>query len=294
MSERTISNFKAKEKVTELGYKTSSLKKIRMAGVLLILSGAISLGGKAVLGGSDSVGSPTPTVEQTDVVNINIDDLKTLNVVFVNDGIDDAKMSNITGFFQKNGLNYEVKTTDELKNYPMAGDEIIMAFTNYQGDKYKVITNRDSENKEADLLAAVSFTNLGNNVVLQDGVYDVNIPSPTLIPSNLENIVAGKDIANVTFAIPEEREIDEAFSNGILKSIAYYSELSKNLSNDDKSLLRASNSDDYKTILDNIGSYADSNYDVDYNSVYVNSTLANYFENSKINITGIEADYTFK
>lgn len=294
MSERTISNFKAKEKVTELGYKTSSLKKIRMAGVLLILSGAISLGGKAVLGASGSVGSPTPTVEQTDVVNINIDDLKTLDVVFVNDGIDDAKMSNITGFFQKNGLNYEVKTTDELKNYPMAGDEIIMAFTNYQGDKYKVITNRDSENKEADLLAAVSFTNLGNNVVLQDGVYDVNIPSPTLIPSNLENIVAGKDIANVTFAIPEEREIDEAFSNGILKSIAYYSELSKKLSNDDKSLLRASNSDDYKTILDNIGSYADSNYDVDYNSVYVNSTLANYFENSKINITGIEADYTFK
>ena len=106
--------------------------------------------------------------------------------------------------------------------------------------------------------------------------------------------MAGKDIANVTFAIPEEREIDEAFSNGILKSIAYYSELSKNLSNVDKSLLRASNSDDYKTILDNIGSYADSNYDVDYNSVYVNSTLANYFENSKINITGIEADYTFK
>ena len=79
---------------------------------------------KAVLGGSDSVGSPTPTVEQTDVVNINIDDLKTLDVVFVNDGIDDAKMSNITGFFQKNGLNYEVKTTDELKNYSMAGDEL--------------------------------------------------------------------------------------------------------------------------------------------------------------------------
>ena len=37
-----------------------------------------------------------------------------------------------------------------------------------------------------------------------------------------------------------------------------------------------------RLFLDNIGSYADSNYDVDYNSVYVNSTLANYFENSKI------------
>ena len=182
---------------------------------------ALGVGCSNIMGGDSNDGpivEPKP-VEEPYSFTTSTEDLSTLNVVLVNDGISDEQMKQAEDSLEATGLDVEVRDINELNK---DGTECFVALTNYGGDDYKVIGNYNKGNNHADLLAIGMKESFGGNI--QKGVYDKSVAEPTLIPSDIEVAVGDQIMPNVTIAVPETASEYIGFTDSLLEGLARYND----------------------------------------------------------------------
>ena len=228
------------------------------------------------------------------VIDTSTENLSSLNVVLVNDGITDEQMEQAESSLEATGLEVEVRDISELNK---SGTECFVALTNYQGDDYKVIGNYNSGNNQADLLAIGMKSSFGGNI--QRGVKDVSQAEPTFVPSDIENAVSNQMMPNVTIAVPfdanlgnyyvYDNEILEAvevstyknFTDCFLEGLARYDDSLKNIDNiyDGEFLLRPTASDYVDSLNSDVLKLndLDDSYKVQNDSILLNIGLPKSF-----------------
>ena len=182
---------------------------------------ALGVGCSNIMGGDSNDGpivEPKP-VEEPYSFTTSTEDLSTLNVVLVNDGISDEQMKQAVDSLEATGLDVEVRDINQLNK---DGTECFVALTNYGGDDYKVIGNYNKGNNHADLLAIGMKESFGGNI--QKGVYDKSVAEPTLIPSDIEVAVGDQIMPNVTIAVPETASEYIGFTDSLLEGLARYND----------------------------------------------------------------------
>lgn len=298
MSERrVVNNFRATpEMIREARRRRLLVRRRKTIGVIMGVTvgvSALGVGCSNIMRGGSSDGpivEPKP-VEEPYSFTTSTEDLSTLNVVLVNDGISDEQMKQAEDSLEATGLDVEVRDINQLNK---DGTECFVALTNYQGDDYKVIGNYNSGNNHADLLAIGMKEAFGGNI--QKGVYDKSVAEPILIPSDIENAVGDQTMPNVTIAVPESADLEdygedvikvetglnESFTDSLLEGLARYNDSLKFVDiNDGEFLLRPDMSEvptpeDYQNSLDSEVlrlNGLDSSYEVQKDSILLNKGL---------------------
>ena len=299
MSERrVVTNFNARKKAIGVAKKKPLIKEIALAGTIM----AVGIGGVIASAGigSSVVGDDTKKVDNTTLIdddsyaiNISTEDLSTLNVVLVNDGISDEQMKQAESSLEATGLDVEVRDINELNK---DGTECFVALTNYKGDDYKVIGNYNKGNNHADLLAIGMKDAFGGDI--QKGVYDKSVAEPTLIPSDIEVAVGDQIMPNVTIAVPEGADLEdygegvikvdtglnESFTDSLLEGLARYNDSLNYVDiHNSEFLLRPSDDADYQKSVDPDVLYLnglDDSYKVHKDSILLNNGLPKSFDKS--------------
>lgn len=292
MSERrVVSNFKTTPEMI----RTSRRKKLRTKRIIVkgtvigLTASVVSLGiigCNKILGRSSNGDGPiVEPVKTVYAINTSTEDLSTLNVVLVNDGISVEQMRQVEDSLEETGLDVDVRDINELNK---DGTECFVALTNYRGDDYKVIGNYNKGNNHADLLAIGMKEAFGGNI--QKGVYDKST-EPSLIPSDIENAVDDQIMPNVTIAVPEDADLDD-YSGSLLEGLARYNDSLKYVDiHNSEFLLRPdslNNVNDYKKSLDDdilrLNGLSNSS-DVSKDSILLNKGLPDSFDkDAKVNI----------
>ena len=297
MSERrAVNNFRATpEMIREAKRRRLLARRRKMIGAIMgVTAGVSALGvgcSNIMKGSSDGpIVEPKPVEEPYSIIT-NTEDLSTLNVVLVNDGISDEQMKQAVDSLEATGLDVEVRDINELNK---DGTECFVALTNYGGDDYKVIGNYNKGNNHADLLAIGMKESFGGNI--QKGVYDKSVAEPTLIPSDIENAVGDQIMPNVTVAVPEDADLEDYgegvikvetglnknFTDGILEGLARYNDSLNYVDiHNSEFLLRPDmsevpTSEDYQNSLDSEVlrlNGLESSYEVQKDSVLLNKGL---------------------
>lgn len=297
MSERKISNFRAASESIKITRRQPRIKRKLMKGTVIALTAGVVglgiIGCSNIMRGDSSNGpivEPKPVEEPYSIIT-NTDDLSTLNVVLVNDGISDEQMKQAEDSLKATGLDVEVRDINELNK---DGTECFVALTSYGGDDYKVIGNYNKGNNHADLLAIGMKESFGGNI--QKGVYDKGVAEPTLIPSDIEVAVGDQIMPNVTIAVPEDADLEdygegvikvetglnENFTDGILEGLARYNDSLNYVDiHNSEFLLRPDmsevpTSEDYQNSLDSEVlrlNGLESSYEVQKDSVLLNKGL---------------------
>ena len=218
MSERrVVTNFRATpEMIREARMKRLRAKRRRVIGGIIGITAGVSalgVGCSNIMGGGSSDGpivEPKP-IEEPYSITTSTDDLSTLNVVLVNDGISYEQMKQAEDSLKAVGLDVEVRFINELNK---DGTECFVALRSYQGDDYKVIGNYNKGNNHADLLAIGMKEAFGGNI--QKGVYALSGEEPTLIPSDIEAAVGDQMMPNVTIAVPKDADLED-YGDGVVK-----------------------------------------------------------------------------
>ena len=226
MSERrVVNNFRATpEMIREARRRRLLARRRKMIGAIMGVTvgvSALGVGCSNIMGGDSNDGpivEPKPVEESYDI-NTSTEDLSTLNVVLVNDGISDEQMKQAEDSLEATGLDVEVRDINQLNK---DGTECFVALTNYGGDDYKVIGNYNKGNNHADLLAIGMKESFGGNI--QKGVYDKSVAEPTLIPSDIEVAVGDQIMPNVTIAVPETASEYIGFTDSLLEGLARYND----------------------------------------------------------------------
>ena len=300
MSERrVVNNFRATpEMIREARMKRLHAKRRKVIGGIIGITAGVSalgVGCSNIMGGGSSDGpivEPKPIEEPYSITTSN-DDLSSLNVVLVNDGISVDQMKQAESSLEATGLDVEVRDINELNK---DGTECFVALTNYKGDDYKVIGNYNKGNNHADLLAVGMKETFGGDI--QKGVYDKSVAEPTLIPSDIEVAVGDQIMPNVTIAVPEGADLEdydegvikvdtglnESFTDSLLEGLARYNDSLKYVDiHNSEFLLRPSDAADYQQsvdpdVLDLNG--LDTSYDVKRDSILLNKGLPKSFDKS--------------
>lgn len=263
MSDKRIDNFRVTpEMIREARRRRLLARRRKMIGAIMGVTvgvSALGVGCSNIMGGDSNDGSivePKPVEESYDI-NTSTEDLSTLNVVLVNDGISSEQMEQAESTLAATGLDVEVRDINELNK---DGTECFVALTNYEGDDYKVIGNYNKGNNHADLLAIGMKEAFSCN--LQKGVYDKEVAEPVLIPSNIEKAVGDQIMPNVTIAIPENKYLydynkdayevgGKSFTIDILTGLARYNDSLKYVDiHNSEFLLRPSEDTDYQQSVD--------------------------------------------
>ena len=226
MSERrVVNNFRATpEMIREARMKRLHAKRRKVIGGIIGITAGVSalgVGCSNIMGGGSSDGpivEPKP-IEEPYSITTSTDDLSSLNVVLVNDGISVDQMKQAESSLEATGLDVEVRDINELNK---DGTECFVALTNYKGDDYKVIGNYNKGNNHADLLAIGMKDAFGGDI--QKGVYDKSVAEPTLIPSDIEVAVGDQIMPNVTIAVPETASEYIGFTDSLLEGLARYND----------------------------------------------------------------------
>lgn len=226
MSERrVVNNFRATpEMIREARMKRLRAKRRKVIGGIIGITAGVSalgVGCSNIMGGGSSDGpivEPKP-IEELYSITTSTDDLSSLNVVLVNDGISVDQMKQAESSLEATGLDVEVRDINELNK---DGTECFVALTNYKGDDYKVIGNYNKGNNHADLLAIGMKDAFGGDI--QKGVYDKSVAEPTLIPSDIEVAVGDQIMPNVTIAVPETASEYIGFTDSLLEGLARYND----------------------------------------------------------------------
>ena len=226
MSERrVVNNFRATpEMIREARRRRLLARRRKMIGAIMGVTvgvSALGVGCSNIMGGDSNDGpivEPKPVEESYDI-NTSTEDLSTLNVVLVNDGISDEQMKQAEDSLEATGLDVEVRDINQLNK---DDTECFVALTNYGGDDYKVIGNYNKGNNHADLLAIGMKESFGGNI--QKGVYDKSVAEPTLIPSDIEVAVGDQIMPNVTIAVPETASEYIGFTDSLLEGLARYND----------------------------------------------------------------------
>ena len=235
---------------------------------------ALGVGCSNIMEGDSNDGpivEPKP-IEEPYSLTTSTEDLSTLNVVLVNDGISDEQMKQAEDSLEATGLDVEVRDINQLNK---DGTECFVALTNYGGDDYKVIGNYNKGNNHADLLAIGMKESFGGNI--QKGVYDKSVAEPTLIPSDIEVAVGDQIMPNVTIAVPETASEYIGFTDSLLEGLARYNDSLKYVDiHNSEFLLRPSDDADYQQSVDPDVlrlNGLDTSYDVKQDSILLNKGL---------------------
>ena len=310
MSERrVVNNFRATpEIIREARMKRLRAKRRRVIGGIIGITAGVSalgVGCSNIMGGGSSDGpivEPKP-IEEPYSITTSTDDLSSLNVVLVNDGISDEQMKQAEDSLEATGLDVEVRDINELNK---DGTECFVALTNYKGDDYKVIGNYNKGNNHADLLSIGMKDAFGGDI--QKGVYDKSVAEPTLIPSDIEVAVGDQIMPNVTIAVPKDADLEdygdgvvkvdtglnESFTDSLLEGLARYNDSLNYVDiHNSEFLLRPNVSElptptDYESSLDSEVlrlNGIESSYDVQKDSILLNKGLPKSFDkNAKVNV----------
>ena len=264
---------------------------------------ALGVGCSNIMEGSSDgpIVEPKP-IEEPYSLTTSTEDLSTLNVVLVNDGISDEQMKQAEDSLEATGLDVEVRDINELNK---DGTECFVALTSYGGDDYKVIGNYNKGNNHADLLAIGMKESFGGNI--QKGVYDKSVAEPTLIPSDIEVAVGDQIMPNVTIAVPEDADLEdygegvikvetglnENFTDGILEGLARYNDSLNYVDiHNSKFLLRPSDDADYQQSVDPDVlrlNGLDTSYGVRQDSILLNKGLPDSLSNNvNVNIEKVD------
>ena len=248
---------------------------------------ALGVGCSNIMEGSSDgpIVEPKP-IEEPYSLTTSTEDLSTLNVVLVNDGISDEQMKQAEDSLKATGLDVEVRDINELNK---DGTECFVALTSYGGDDYKVIGNYNKGNNHADLLAIGMKESFGGNI--QKGVYDKSVAEPTLIPSDIEKAVGDQIMPNVTIAVPEGADLEDygkgvikvdtglndSFTDSFLEGLARYNDSLKYVDiHNSQFLLRPSDDADYQQSVDSDVlrlNGLESSYEVQKDSILLNKGL---------------------
>ena len=300
MSERrVVNNFRATpEMIREARMKRLRAKRRKVIGGIIGITAGVSalgVGCSNIMGGGSSDGpivEPKP-IEEPYSITTSTDDLSSLNVVLVNDGISVDQMKQAESSLEATGLDVEVRDINELNK---DGTECFVALTNYKGDDYKVIGNYNKGNNHADLLAIGMKDAFGGDI--QKGVYDKSVAEPTLIPSDIEVAVGDQIMPNVTIAIPETADLEDysegvikvdtglnkIFTDNLLEGLARYNDSLNYVDiHNSEFLLRPSDDADYQKSVDPVVldlNGLDTSYDVKRDSILLNKGLPKSFDKS--------------
>ena len=295
MSERrVVNNFRATpEMIREARRRRLLARRRKMIGAIMGVTvgvSALGVGCSNIMGGDSNDGpivEPKPVEESYDI-NTSTEDLSTLNVVLVNDGISDEQMKQAEDSLEATGLDVEVRDINQLNK---DGTECFVALTNYGGDDYKVIGNYNKGNNHADLLAIGMKESFGGNI--QKGVYDKSVAEPTLIPSDIEVAVGNQIMPNVTIAVPETASEYIGFTDSLLEGLARYNDSLKYVDiHNSEFLLRPSDDADYQhsvgpDVLRLNG--LDTSYGVRQDSILLNKGLPDSLSNNvNVNIEKVD------
>ena len=295
MSERrVVNNFRATpEMIREARRRRLLARRRKMIGAIMGVTvgvSALGVGCSNIMGGDSNDGpivEPKPVEESYDI-NTSTEDLSTLNVVLVNDGISDEQMKQAEDSLEATGLDVEVRDINQLNK---DGTECFVALTNYGGDDYKVIGNYNKGNNHADLLAIGMKESFGGNI--QKGVYDKSVAEPTLIPSDIEVAVGDQIMPNVTIAVPETASEYIGFTDSLLEGLARYNDSLNYVDiHNSEFLLRPSDDADYQQSVDPDVlrlNGLDTSYGVKQDSILLNKGLPDSLSNNvNVNIEKVD------
>lgn len=309
MSERrVVNNFRATPKmIREARRRRLLVRRRKTIGVIMGVTvgvSALGVGCSNIMRGGSSDGpivEPKP-VEEPYSFTTSTEDLSTLNIVLVNDGISDEQMKQAEDSLEATGLDVEVRDINQLNK---DGTECFVALTNYGGDDYKVIGNYNKGNNHADLLAIGMKEAFGGNI--QKGVYDKSVAEPILIPSDIENAVGDQTMPNVTIAVPEGADLEDygegvikvdtglndSFTDSLLEGLARYNDSLNYVDiHNSEFLLRPSDDADYQQSVDPdvlILNGLDTSYGGRQDSILLNKGLPDSLSNNvNVNIEKVD------
>ena len=281
-------------------------RRRKMIGAIIGITAGVSalgIGCSNIMRGDSSNGpivEPKPVEEPYSIIT-NTDDLSTLNVVLVNDGISFEQMKQAEDSLKAVGLDVDVRFINELNK---DGTECFVSLRSYHGDDYKVIGNYNKGNNHADLLAIGMKEAFGGDI--QKGVYALSGAEPTLIPSDIEVAVGDQIMPNVTIAVPEGADLEDygegvikvdtglndSFTDSLLEGLARYNDSLNYVDiHNSEFLLRPSDDADYQHSVDpdvlRLNGLA--SYDVKQDSILLNKGLPDSLSNNvNVNIEKVD------
>lgn len=288
MSERkVVSNFRATpEMIREARRRRLLARRIKMIGAIMGVIVGVECSNIMRGGSSDGpIVEPKP-VEEPYSLTTSTEDLSTLNVVLVNDGISFEQMKQAEDSLKAVGLDVDVRFINELNK---DGTECFVSLRSYHGDDYKVIGNYNKGNNHADLLAIGMKEAFGGDI--QKGVYALSGAEPTLIPSDIEVAVGDQIMPNVTIAVPEGADLEDygegvikvdtglndSFTDSFLEGLARYNDSLKYVDiHNSQFLLRPSDDADYQQSVDSDVlrlNGLESSYELQKDSILLNKGL---------------------
>ncbi len=288
MSERkVVNNFRATpEMIREAKRRRLIARRIKMIGAIMGVIVGVECSNIMRGGSSDGpIVEPKP-VEEPYSLTTSTEDLSTLNVVLVNDGISDEQMKKAEDSLKAVGLDVDVRFINELNK---DGTECFVSLRSYHGDDYKVIGNYNKGNNHADLLAIGMKEAFGGDI--QKGVYALSGAEPTLIPSDIEVAVGDQIMPNVTIAVPEGADLEDygegvikvdtglndIFTDSFLEGLARYNDSLKYVDiHNSQFLLRPSDDADYQQSVDSDVlrlNGLESSYELQKDSILLNKGL---------------------
>lgn len=288
MSERkVVNNFRATpEMIREAKRRRLIARRIKMIGAIMGVIVGVECSNIMRGGSSDGpIVEPKP-VEEPYSLTTSTEDLSTLNVVLVNDGISDEQMKKAEDSLKAVGLDVDVRFINELNK---DGTECFVSLRSYHGDDYKVIGNYNKGNNHADLLAIGMKEAFGGDI--QKGVYALSGAEPTLIPSDIEVAVGDQIMPNVTIAVPEGADLEDygegvikvdtglndIFTDSFLEGLARYNDSLKYIDiHNSQFLLRPSDDADYQQSVDSDVlrlNGLESSYELQKDSILLNKGL---------------------
>lgn len=288
MSERrVVNNFRATpEMIREARRRRLLARRIKMIGAIMGVIVGVECSNIMRGGSSDGpIVEPKP-VEEPYSLTTSTEDLSTLNVVLVNDGISFEQMKQAEDSLKAVGLDVDVRFINELNK---DGTECFVSLRSYHGDDYKVIGNYNKGNNHADLLAIGMKEAFGGDI--QKGVYALSGAEPTLIPSDIEVAVGDQIMPNVTIAVPEGADLEDygegvikvdtglndSFTDSFLEGLARYNDSLKYVDiHNSQFLLRPSDDADYQQSVDSDVlrlNVLESSYEVQKDSILLNKGL---------------------
>ena len=288
MSERrVVNNFRATpEMIREARRRRLLARRIKMIGAIMGVIVGVECSNIMRGGSSDGpIVEPKP-VEEPYSLTTSTEDLSTLNVVLVNDGISFEQMKQAEDSLKAVGLDVDVRFINELNK---DGTECFVSLRSYHGDDYKVIGNYNKGNNHADLLAIGMKEAFGGDI--QKGVYALSGAEPTLIPSDIEVAVGDQIMPNVTIAVPEGADLEDygkgvikvdtglndSFTDSFLEGLARYNDSLKYVDiHNSEFLLRPSDDADYQQSVDSDVlrlNGLESSYELQKDSILLNKGL---------------------
>ena len=288
MSERrVVNNFRATpEMIREARRRRLLARRIKMIGAIMGVIVGVECSNIMRGGSSDGpIVEPKP-VEEPYSLTTSTEDLSTLNVVLVNDGISFEQMKQAEDSLKAVGLDVDVRFINELNK---DGTECFVSLRSYHGDDYKVIGNYNKGNNHADLLAIGMKEAFGGDI--QKGVYALSGAEPTLIPSDIEVAVGDQIMPNVTIAVPEGADLEDygegvikvdtglndSFTDSFLEGLARYNDSLKYVDiHNSQFLLRPSDDADYQQSVDSDVlrlNGLESSYELQKDSILLNKGL---------------------